>query len=211
MANVFVGTLLRLKWYATVGDQCSINTTYYSCTVATGAPTQDSDVASGYAAVLPGFVKNLMSNQATYNGLTVQVVQPAPMPIPAANTGGSGVGALVSNVMPRQVAGLISCYAAFSGRRFRGRVYIPFPAVNQDDTGGLPLAGYVVLLNALKALIYGPIVIPNAGATGTVTLLPVIFHRATVTSTPVVTAVSRSKWATQRRRGSFGRPNVSPV
>jgi len=42
------------------------------------------------------------------------------------------------------------------------------------------------------------------------TLLPVVFHRATNTGNDITSYLVRPVWATQRRRGAYGRQNVPP-
>lgn len=207
-----VGQLVELRVYASEAEQTAINAVHFQVTQTTGGPTTDADAASGWAAIVPGLYKNVMSNDATYRGLGVRVLTGAGLlPAEAFSAIGAGVGALMSPVQPRQVCGLISAYTGFKGRSQRGRCYVPFPSNSLNDVGGVPVAGYAALLSAIKAILYGPIIIVNGGATGTAVMSPVIFHRATSTGTPVASAVTRPRWATQRRRGSYGRPNVSPV
>ena len=50
----------------------------------------------------------------------------------------------------------------------------------------------------------------TAGSGGnTATLIPVIFHRGNGTTTDITLCKPRPLWATQRRRGDFGRINAN--
>ncbi|MCJ7620358.1 MAG: hypothetical protein MUP64_09100, partial [Anaerolineae bacterium] len=99
------------------------------------------------------------------------------------------------------------------GRRKGGRMYIPFPGEGDNDATSLPSAAYVARL--------------ATHATGVLNTLTV---GVTFTAIPVVQAItyvggvlilgatrtitevrSSDRWATQRRRGSYGRKNISPL
>ena len=63
-------------------------------------------------------------------------------------------------------------------------------------------------LNTLAANLVGSQTV--VGASGTTTLALGVFNRALLAVTPFTGSIRREAWATQRSRGSFGRPNPPP-
>jgi hypothetical protein len=90
-----------------------------------------------------------------------------------------------------------------------------FPDASDDINNGVPSAGYQTALSNWLAVYLTAVTVPNAGATGSVSLVPCLNHRPGKTPLPAtvtdITSGSISAfWATQRRRGSFGRANSVP-
>lgn len=86
---------------------------------------------------------------------------------------------------------------------------MPFPAESQNDADQTPTAAYlVVLFNytsvAIASLLAG--VNPNTN-----TLESIVYNRASGTGIPITSFTARDKWATQRRRGDYGRTNILPI
>lgn len=127
---------------------------------------------------------------------------------PYFSTGVGFAGGLAGDVLPTQTAGLITKRTAVPGRRGRGRAYIPFPTESYNDANGLPTNAYMTPAGALafsisQSVLVGTLIDGNY-------LDPVILHRDTGGTSDILATLARQKWATQRRRGSYGRPNVSP-
>src|SRR3546814_8120191 len=53
---------------------------------------------------------------------------------------------LGGDLLPGQVCGMVTKLTAAAGRRFRGRVYVPFP-LETDNDGIVPSAAYVARIN----------------------------------------------------------------
>jgi hypothetical protein len=74
---------------------------------------------------------------------------------------------------------------------------------------GIPSATYISNAQALGNVLSIPTgAIPNGA--GSLNMSPVIWHRSTNTFTLINGYVVRPKFATQRRRGDFGRVNIMP-
>jgi len=126
----------------------------------------------------------------------------------------TSVGSGGANQVVLQQSGLVSFRSAVRGPAGRGRAYIPFPSTQAlTAITGQPEAAYVsdlqVLANDMSAS--QNITAPSAGLNANIS--PVIFHRDFNTSTDIVTGIASDRWATQRRRGDFGRqnPDVIPL
>ena len=216
MATVLtIGTLLRARIWASNAEQASVNNMGYLVVGLTGAPTFDTDVARSLDALMAPIYKPTMTTNSHYNG--VQVTWPTTTPRPATvfvNTN-FGPGTQAPPDLPRQVCGVVGFQTNLAGRRYRGRAYFPFPASSMDSGDGAPSAAYVAYLTSWRGALVGLTSVPNAGATGTAQLSPVIIHEPGKTDvpppTPIIASTSSTRWGTQRRRGSYGRANSSPI
>lgn len=145
-----------------------------------------------------------MDPASVFLGAKASMVNVVPKPLSGIALDGTA-GAAVSTVISTQTSGICTLKTALAGRKYRGRFYMPFPVADNVDTDGSPNAGYVADLDTLAGDIVTDITITPAG--GSSEISPVIWHKATSTFTPVTGHTARKEWATQRRRGQFGRPN----
>lgn len=219
MTNLTVGNLLLMRIWCSDAEQASVNNIWYSV-AAVGAPAAtDFDVATQMNALLAPLYKPILSELAAFRGVQVQIHTNTPA-YPAVNSvvfdnslNGPGTGG--PTALPRQTCGLGSFSTNFPGRQFRGRVYFPFPGVEADDGTGKPIAGYVAAIQTITDDLSTGVSIVES--TRTATLVRALVHVKAPKSgirpvpTPVTGGSASFKWATQRRRGSFGRPNLSPI
>lgn len=202
------GDIVRCGCWSTQGDQAAVNTFHFVAVSVGALPMTDADVAAQVSDTYSDII-DTFNTVTKYNGCEAQIIFPLPVKTSSKSTVGSGFGAGTVANLPRQTAGLTAWYTNVAGRHGRGRTYWPFPAGNWDDSGGVPTAAYVTLVDDLAFAILGITAISAGGRTGTVAL--VLHNRVTHTSEPITQKITRPKWATQRKRGSFGRPNASPV
>jgi len=189
-------------------NQIGINMYHYLVGLATGGPVQDTEFALQMDGIAAPVYKALLSLiDAQYYGLDVRRVFPLPQSVPASSTANTGAGTINSDTMAKQASGIITRSANFAGRKFRGRIYVPFPTEADTVSPGAPTASYKTRMDALAAALSAPQLIVGAG--GTVQLSPVLLHPGGTTDT-IVANLSRSKWGTQKRRGDYGRPNELP-
>lgn len=205
-----VDDILEIRTYSRHMEQIGINVLHYLVvSEVTGGATQDEiAIAEGtrYATVY----RAAMSNTATYYGLTVQKIYPAPIPVASLSRGGTGVGSAGVNILPMQVSGLLTWRTALAGRHGHGRSYIPFPSTAAVDSNGLLQPGYLVELIALANVYVGGDTV--VGGTGNSIITPIIWNRKLKVPTKVTGfQANGSGMATQRRRGTYGRPNPLPV
>lgn len=211
--------LLRVFTYITT--QSGINRVYFRVTNVTGTPVTEGEVIDAFSSALAPLYKPLISVQAEYVGADIRDVQGTPLPVASASVVGQGMGSDTTALLPGQVSGLISTLTNLSGRQYRGRMYVPFPglASSNGNIPPAPTAAYVTRLNNLGAELFTPTTINNVAGTGTVTLSPVLHHsQPKGTPPPVIppdTFITgfrgNSLYATQRRRGNYGRTNPLPI
>lgn len=222
MANVLgVGELVKCRvWCNTAAGngQASVNTIWFTVAATGSPPATDQDVADTLDGLIHAQMKGLLSAIATYRGVQAQIYSSVTpylaFFVDVFQNANAGAGTVAGNILPPQSCGLISFSTARSGAGFRGRWYQPFPGAADDSGGGSPSAGYITRLAALA----GNVSIGLAPAIGgrTATLVRAIVHGKNKGGvipppTPVVGASASSNWATQRRRGDFGRQNKSPI
>jgi len=211
-----VNSLLKARVWCTQAEQAAVNTLFYFVSSITGAPTTDLDVAKYIDSFLNGRFKAVIGNDATYRGVQVSVQNVSPLPATQFYNGNAAIGTGGAIDLPRQTCGLLQFQTANAGRRFRGRWYLPFPATTADVAGGLPSSTYLTAAQSIASALLTNLSAPNASATGVANLVPCLQHRPGISPLPAnvtnITTISVStKWATQRRRGSFGRANSSPI
>lgn len=166
-----------------------------------------ADIALAMETTIGPDFQNLASSKATWIDCTVQRVAPLPRQVHWSSNTLFGPCAGAATLLPTATCGLIAKYTTLAGHANRGRAYIPFPGeADNDDNTGRPTNAYVVKLNTLRDDMI--IAVPVAVGGGSLDMLPVIFHRSSLSSTPLSICASRQFWATQRRRSDFGRPNL---
>jgi len=202
--------ILQVKTFCLHTDQIAINVLHYVANTALGGAVYDDETAVALDIAWQAVYLPLMGNTAQWKGVTVQIIAgTTPSPYQVSNAH-SNFGTVAGDLMPRQTCGIITKYTAGIGRANRGRLYVAFPAEPDNAVTAVPVAGYITRLDNLGAVVLVNNTI-TGGSGGTIKLSPIIWHRATSTYTPVNGRRSNQRWATQRRRGSYGRPNVLPV
>lgn len=206
-----IGSVLRTVTWCTAPGQVATNTHKWQMTSLTGASVFNTlDFTSTYDTQLAALYFPLLSNDANYYGTQVYLANPigaAPRPDTsnanfAAGTGGAGL-------MPTQVSPIIAFYTNLLGKQGQGRTYLPFPPPASLQTNGTPAPAYTLLLGALSNFLTTPLVIAAGGGV-TATFTPVLYQGGPAAALPILSAAVRDAFATQRRRGAFGRANPSP-
>jgi hypothetical protein len=201
------GMTMRMTVACVETDQVALNDFYWFCTAVAGASQTDAQAAAQLDATLAPLYKPALAALAEYYGVKIQIIDPLPMPIFATSTANTGPGTGAGGPVPGQVSGLVSLKTNLSGRANRGRLYIPFPAASfVEAASALPTVAYDTLLLAIANVLKLPFLVTTGADSAT--LLPMIWHRASRTKTPIVMAEESGKFATQRRRGNYGRPNT---
>ena len=226
MSNALgLGNLVQLRVWCADSEQASVNTFWYVVGAAGPPAATDQDTADQVETAVAGGMKPLIANTALFRGVEVQLHDPTPPP----PTSMSGYGALFSAVfqnahagagtagavgLPRQTCGLGSFQTGRAGAVGRGRWYAPFPSDTDNLGNGQPTAGYATRLESMTAFFAAGISVAVGGRTAT--LVRILLHRRNKAGvwplpSPVLTHSTSAFWATQKRRGDFGRANKSPV
>jgi len=198
MANAIqLNDLLELKLYAFSQGQYSINTLHYACVARAGDGEDDVGAGIKFQTTFSAAFRDLMSSAARYVGLTTQIIRPTRRP-KIVNVVGAGDGTEDSDILPRQVAGLIRKLTNVASRHGRGRMYVPFPAESHNTATGFPENAYLTALGVFADLMDDTI---QVGAGGdTVDLDPVVFDRASNTGLLITGVDVGQTWASCRRR-----------
>lgn len=209
MASMLLNEIWQLRIGTYTISQAAINTVHYKVTAVLG--TVDSGfVALDFDTDMAPLFKALMADNATYRGVSLQRIAPLPKTVPDMVTSSEGPGSQIGEMLPEQTAGIISAKTAFAGRRQRARVYIPFPCEIDNDDGAIPATSYVTRLDNLALELYATRNVIHTPGVNTLTLQPVVYHRLTQTTDDIIVARGKRLWATQKRRGNFGRRNPVP-
>lgn len=191
-------------------EQASVNTWYYFVGgVSAPAPT-DQDFADALDALLAPAYKPMINNNAQYRGVAVRILNQTPelAIVTSSVSPGAGSGGPIS--LPRQVSGLTGWKTPFAGPGFRGRTYWPFPSATADVGDGTPTLAYQTLENTISEIVHNYSVLSIGG--GSAAFTHSLYHRAAKAVTLITGDWTiPNKWATQRRRGSYGRANSSPI
>lgn len=223
MANpLALGDLVKMRvWCSVVAEaQAAVNTLWYTVAAVGVDPATDEDAAISLDLLTGVTYPPLLSTGAEYRGVQAQIyqtVEPFHAKFVEAFTNTSaGPGTGGAALMPLQVSGLISYQTARPGRANRGRTYVPFVSPVNATAAGFPTPGYIVASTALAADLSAGLLV-TAGPR-TATLVRGLFHgkdKAGVRPVPafdvILGSIVATRFATQRKRGGFGRHNDSPI
>jgi hypothetical protein len=216
------GGLLKMRVWTTFPTevQSAVNTNWYVVSSVGALPATDQDAATALDALVAAEYKAILTSLATYNGVQAQICSPigpyTALFVAADVISSAGPGTVVGPPMPTQISGLASYETSQAGVANRGRMYAAFPGQSADSGGGTVSGAYDTALGALAANMSAGISISTAGRTAI--LVRVLNHgrnKAGLFPTPAQSPITGFKvspfWATQRRRGEFGRTNRSPI
>lgn len=212
------GDVYELTLHTQHDEQTGVIRRYYRQVNTTGTGPSQALIAGRFGTQWPVPLKNCMSAQAAYEGLKVSRVLPVPRTRASIDVVGAGAGASAADSLPRQSRGIITLRTAFAGPGYRGRIYVPFPSEAFNTVDGVPTAAYITALDVL-ATVATATQVGIGGAGNQADLIPIIWHLPTGSPNDPTLRVaydltdflSRGRWATQRRSGSYGRPNVSAL
>lgn len=205
-----VGGVIRHVMYCTIPGQTAVLKRDWQITSITGGSTIDSasllnDLDLGVA----GLLADQMPLVATYYGSQLYYQTPVgARPRPESTTGNQSPGINANPLLPTQVSGLISLYTDTLGKTGQGRVYVPFPWAGANDTNATPTSAYMTGLNTLGTFFATNRTVAGVGVSANI--MPVLYIPGGAPPKPIIRAIARDAWATQRRRGAFGRTNGNP-
>jgi hypothetical protein len=212
------GDILLVRFWCVDTEQASVNSVWYHVDTVGFVPATDQDVADTFNTSYAPLFLGILNANAEFRGVEAQMrnnVAPySALGAVVFNNSLAGPGVAGPNALPRQTCGLGSFQTMFAGPGQRGRIYYPFPCTADDDTTGKPTAGYQTRIGTITNDLTLPATIAVGGRSAT--LGRILVHRKNKAGVipPISTIVGGTfavRWATQRRRGSFGRPNTSPI
>lgn len=215
---VQVGDMVLAQGYCTWASQTSISTIWYKVTDITDPAPDEDQVLGTLDQMFPPHIKATINGLAQYAETSIQLYRPSANLrwVKRISTNLAGLGDIANLPLPAQTTGLIRLHTPFAGRHNRGRMYTPFPGIVAAEETGYPPARYLALLDNIRTVLYVNIPV-NGIAPGQATLTPHLrYHIKNPDGTkkeafqPITVTNNAQVWATQRRRGSFGRPNLPP-
>lgn len=208
--TVGVNELIQVTHWSRMADQAGLNIVHYKVTAtSTTGGNALSRLAEAVVALSTGLsLRACMSAQATYQGFAIRTIKPT-LSVEYLDANQAGVGDVAGDALPKQTSGFFRKKSDVAGRRKSGRCYIPFPAEDDSTAAGMPSVDYQTRLATVAISLVSQLSWGDAGVA-----LPVIYQRARpgvlYGSRTWTTYVVSGKWATQRRRGAFGKANESP-
>jgi len=203
-----VNDIVKAQLWSHDEEQAAVNTFYYKVTAVGGLIATLEDFAANFSSFVSTEYVALLNQQAIFDGVLAQVVFPLPLMVHVVNTSDAGPGTGGINGAARQVAGLVQWGTPLAGPGGRGRTYLPFTSTIDSETFGKPTGAYITSASQFATKVSTFTSVSTGGRTATVAFG--IKKRNAGVITLVTTGGISSKWATQKKRGSFGRPNSSP-
>lgn len=205
-----VNDVLRVILASWFDGQYGLNIRYYAVTAIGGDGLTEFALANALKTEFGPLYQPMLTDNALFLGVSVRNLTRTPAAAAVTSSGGSLTGTSGEEALPTQVSGIITLRSALAGRANRGRLYIPFPSEDDNDAETVrPTAAYIAnataLANAL-ALDFQPII----GA-DSVTMVPIIKPGGPTDRVPIISAIAREAWATQRRRGDYGARNPQTI
>lgn len=201
--------VIRVALASFCENQLAINILHYRVSAIVTGVVDLQDVADAFSGGLGPSLADCMNISADFRGVMCNRIHPAPLSVQAISTVGQQAGTVAGDAMSKQTSGIITWQTSLAGRSNRGRTYVPFPGEADNDAAGHPTAGYVARLNLFGADVMLTTVVTNGA--NSVTFIPIVLRRNSVaTSQAILAKRANVKWATQRRRGDYGRANTLP-
>lgn len=192
-------------------SQLAVNLYTYAIQVTSfnSGPT-DAQVALALDNLAAPLYKLLIGNITSYRGILLSYWSLSPLPVTQESNVNTGAGTGGATLLATQVRGIIKRLTSFAGPRYRGRLFLPFPTTTFSNTNGTPTGAYLTATANLVTALEPAAGITVTGGGGSVTLLPVIWHRKHGGYDYITGHETEAYFATQRKSGNFGRPNLIP-
>lgn len=208
-----VGDIVKVITWCQQGQQAGLMVSYWEAMTLPSPTVADQAVLDAISGTLAPKIIALMAPSASYLGAIMYHTQLIPLPAAVYSTRGAGAGTATGDPLPGQVCGIFTQRTALAGRANRGRKYVPFPseADNEGTSNGKPTADYKTRLQQLANYFVDNVTFEDPDNPGVeYELDPIIMGPGGVPRGTCTSVVARPVWATQRRRGSYGRTNIPP-
>lgn len=204
-----VGQVLQIRVVCMLNQQIGINVLHYEVTASEAGGHDLLQIAGELAGAFQQPYKNWLAPDATFVGVDVKRIGVGAT-IPYSSNADQGPGEGAGATMPPQIAAVISTKASLAGKKYQGRVYIPFvpTGVSAGMEPGEVSDAAAALLGAI-ALELGPTITISTDPEVT-TLALLTSTEAPIAAKRVEQIVVRRLLGTQRRRGLFSASNLPP-
>ena len=208
-----LGSCYKVSFYSWLDGQLGETGVSLKLNAYTGAGGDFlGDVLLAIGGIVWPLYRDTQSTTTRTLGMKMSRLGVSPSPLPGICTDTTN-GAVASPSLPTAITPLVKLTTTMAGRPYRGRMYVPFPPLNAADTDQQVTAAYQALLVTWgNAFLSG---ISVSAGTSTYDFLPVIYHRkAAAGGVPAANTFDivtdwnvEAAFATQHRRGAFGRTN----
>lgn len=205
-----VGDFHEVKIFVLATDQLGINIRHFQVVAVGGTIPSNQEVADAYSDTLAPIYAALLPGGATFYGVAYRRLLPGVPTTYFTSRLGTTAGTATGSLQPRQASGLITLRTGLPGRAHRGRVFLPFVSSAFCTAAGHPTTAGVVLMGNVGDALRGPTTFTESVFSSSFTGKGRIWHRASMTQDDISTTVAQSRWATQKRRGDYGRVNALP-
>jgi len=211
MATVMAqNDVIEVSAFSDFAEQIGVNIYHYKVGVVTGAPTYEQLAVWLEERFSPEYI-DWLCDAASWSGIKLRLLAGPTGPAPWYSAADAAAGTSGTPI-PRQLSGMIRRRVNLAGARGRGRVYIPFPGATMMNGASVSAAGMTVLGNIRDATMGAPGILTSTPSVGTTAqLIPGLLFGGSGNVTNDLVAVDLAgEFATQKRRGFFGRPNSLP-
>jgi hypothetical protein len=212
MISLRTGDVIFTRWYALLNQQLSVNTINFLVIADPASTWTDVTLLATLAGTVAPVYKPLLNSGAEFGGSSITTLLGATGKI-ATKTEyeifGQGPGLGGTQPLPTQTSIIVQLKTNGPGKGGLGRIYIPFPSTTDNANGGVPAGAYQAKVDTFRLAVYTRHTYTDAGK-GIIELEPIIWHRKTKNYDLVESTKVHTLWATQRRRGSYGRLNNLP-
>lgn len=207
--------IIRVAYYFRQGDLRAAITRYYKCTSSTLGGPAEFAAAVAFHNKLTTPLLSALNQSATIQGITITHMSPPGEPpataLPLSDLPGTGS----VDPAPPQLAGLVRLLPADGGRNCRGRVYVPFPGLQDIDTDSGLTATYIVSLESIGTALLQEVVASDTMpsppfSTRTSRFRATLWHGPFQSNTLVAVTRTSLLWGTQRRRSTPPYAQFSP-
>jgi len=208
--SIPIGGIVKCITYCKIPGQVSTNTHKWQLTnLSSGTSFSSNNLVLTYDAAMQALYLPLMSAEASYYGTQIYLLNPIGLPPrPDSNNANQDTGAGAGGLLPSQTSGLISLRSSTLGKQGQGRTYVPFPYADGNESDGSPTAAYIDKLVDLGVFLRSNFLVIDGAVTAT--FRPCLYRGGTDTPKFIEQSTAHDAWATQRRRGAFGRLNANP-
>jgi len=204
---VATGQVIRCNFYTWIDSQLGIFGFDYKVSGITGSPHL-GDMAAGVQTANSAAIAACVAAGVYVLGCKATIRVVGPIGIPGIATDDT-VATGLFNPMSKQTAGIIHWRCTAPAPQNRGRMYVPFPPTSAADPSGSPNASYRGLLNALAGSIFGMTTISYGG--NSISGDQTVYHSATHTDSLSFIGTASFRFATQKRRGDYGKANMGLI
>lgn len=206
--EVFVGDKWQFTFVSRQGGQNGLNVKYFQVDAVTGIDRPIQAFIDVVSAAAAGLYIPLLASQANYRGLVARELGTL-LPQLWVSGVGTGPGTAVGDPLPPQTCGLITVRGAGAARRNHGRIYIPFPAEDDNAVNGGISVTYATRAGNLGSFFVDPSTFTMPAPPFTVNgRWYIAGNRGTGIPVYIVSRQVRGFWGTQRRRSLLNRSDL---